>query len=168
MTATQLQPAEKINDGRHDFDFFFGSWRTQNHRLVGRLQGSTTWEDFESTCAYCQPVLNGLGNIDEYHTEHWPDFKAMTLRLFSPETRQWSIFWIPSRTAIIEPPVMGSFSDGVGIFEGPDTHDGKPIIVRFIWSDITPTSARWEQAFSPDNGQTWEVNWTMTFTRIAE
>lgn len=165
MTATQLQPTEKINDGRHDFDFYYGRWRIHNHRLIGRLQGSTTWEDFEAI-GECQPVLNGLGNIDEYRTEYWPNFIALTVRLFNVETRQWSIYWIPNNNIALDTPVVGSFSNGVGIFDSHELFEGKPIIVRFTWSDITPTSTRWQQAFSPDDGKTWEVNWIMTSTRL--
>jgi hypothetical protein len=161
-----MSTTAKEHDGSHDFDFFFGRYRAHNKRLVGRLRGSTTWESFEHT-SDCRPVLGGLGNMDEnvFDDPSRPGFIGMSLRLFDPQTRQWSIYWADNRVGVLQPPVVGSFSNGVGIFEGPDGFEGKPILVRYTWSNITSTSARWEQAFSPDNGQTWETNWIMDFTR---
>ncbi|GAA4951491.1 hypothetical protein [Actinoplanes utahensis] len=90
---------------------------------------------------------------------------GLTLRLFDREQRTWSLYWASSRTGLLYPPVSGVFTGGRGDFHGDDTHDGEPIKAHFIWYDITPTSARWEQRFSRDNGRTWEPNWTMTYTR---
>lgn len=154
-------------DGRHDFDFLFGRWHTHNERLIDRLQGSTQWETFDAINT-CQPMLDGMGHQDEFRTEHWAGFIGVAMGLFNPATQQWNIYWVDNQTGILYPPVVGAFSNGVGIFEGPDAFEGKPITVRFIWKDITPTSARWEQEFSPDNGLTWEKNWVMNFTRMPE
>jgi hypothetical protein len=161
MTQTQ-----HISDAAHDFDFFYGRWRIHNQRLRERLLDCTEWDTFEATCD-CKPLLDGFGNIDEFRTDYWPNFVGMSLRLFSPQTQQWSIYWVDTRQVVLQPPVVGGFTNGVGIFDGPDQLRGQPVIVRFTWSHITPTAARWQQAFSPDNGQTWETNWIMTFTRIG-
>ncbi|MEZ4359187.1 MAG: hypothetical protein R3B48_03330 [Kofleriaceae bacterium] len=91
----------------------------------------------------------------------------MTLRLFAPETRTWKLYWASDRDGVLQPPVEGRFVDGVGTFLGDDVHDGTPVLVRFVWSHITATSARWEQAMSIDRGGTWEVNWRMHMTRVA-
>jgi hypothetical protein len=92
----------------------------------------------------------------------------MSLRLYNPRTRTWSIYWTSNRIDGLEPPVVGSFDDtGVGVFEGRQELDGRPILVRFTWSNITRDGARWEQAFSPDDGKTWETNWVMTMTRAG-
>ena len=156
----------KTQDAIHDFDFFHGSWRCHNRRLLKRLQNSNEWEEFEAITPYCNPVLDGLGNIDELHTEDGPI--GMSVRFFNRATQQWSIYWVSHRDGILQPPVVGGFTNGVGIFEGPDVWEGKPILVRFTWSDITPTSARWQQEFSPDNSRTWELNWVTTHTRIED
>ena len=153
-------------DGAHDFDFQTGRWHIHNERLVKRLQGCTEWETFEATNR-AQLLPGGLGNMDEFVTDHWPGFVGMSLRLYNPHTRQWSIYWASNQKGVLEPPVVGSFSNGVGVFEGHDELDGRPIVVRFTWSNITTTGARWEQAFSPDGGRTWEKNWIMTMTRVA-
>ena len=55
----------------------------------------------------------------------------------------------------------------VGRCPPPPVLEGRDITVRYKWSGITATTARWEQAFSPDNGQTWETNWTADFTRAG-
>jgi hypothetical protein len=152
-------------DGSHDFDFLIGQWRIKNKRLTNYLQDSSEWESFEAT-GTMNLILGGLGNIDDFIAEQWkPGFIGMTLRLFNPMTKKWSIYWADNQRAILDPPVIGEFSNGIGIFEGADEFQGKPIMMRFIWSKITSTSAQWEQAFSADNGQSWETNWIMEFTR---
>jgi hypothetical protein len=92
----------------------------------------------------------------------------MTVRLYDRATRTWSLYWASVQTGAFEPPVVGAFRDGVGVFEGRGELDGQPIVVRFTWSNITRTSARWEQDFSPDEGRTWEKNWIMVSTREDE
>jgi len=147
----------------NDFDFFFGSWNVTNRRLRTLFVGGDDWVTFPGTST-CQPIFDGGGNTDEIV---FPTLgtRGFSLRLFDVERKEWSIYWASSRTGLLYPPVVGIFTDGRGDFYGDDTHDGKPIKAHFIWSDITPTSARWEQEFSADGGQTWESKWVMEFTR---
>jgi len=154
------------NDGRHDFDFYFGRWHVRNERLRERLVESKDWETFEATQS-CTSILGGLGNMDDFVTAWNGGFRGMTLRLFNPTTRQWSIYWASNREGVLEPPVVGAFENGVGTFYGRDQHKGTPVLARFIWSDITRDSAHWQQAFSTDEGKTWETNWVMHMTRTA-
>ncbi len=159
-----MTSATQSQDGARDFDFLLGRWHIVNRRLVARLQNSQDWETFEaSNNAWLLP--GGIGNIDEYRSEHWPDFVGMTLRIHDPASRKWSLYWVDNKGNALQPPVVGSFSKGVGVFEGSDVLRGQPVRVRFTWTVIDHYSARWEQAFSPDNGQTWETNWTMAFSR---
>jgi hypothetical protein len=162
-----MHDARDARDGSHDFDFQTGRWRIRNERLVKRLQGCTEWETFEAT-QRAQLLSGGLGNIDDFVTDHWPGFVGMSLRLYNPHTRRWSIYWATNQSGVLGPPVVGAFSDGVGVFEGRDEEGGRPVLVRYIWSQITATGARWEQEFSADDGRTWERNWIMTMTRIDE
>lgn len=156
------------HDKARDFDFLFGMWKIKNTRLLERFQGCTDWETFEAT-GTAQPILGGIGNIDDFVPKDWrPNFLGMTLRLFNPATQQWSIYWASNQTGKLEPPVIGGFTGGIGIFEGEDVMSGKSVQVRFIWSQITPVSARWEQEFSQDSGVNWETNWIMEFTRSAD
>jgi len=157
-----------VRAGSRDFDFLFGSWHVVNERLRSRLSGSDEWERFEAL-ATCRPILGGLGNIDDFRPtcEPWKGFEGCALRLFHPATSLWRIHWADNVTCELQPPVVGRFVGGVGEFFGDDHHEGRPIQVRFIWSDITADAARWEQAFSPDGGATWEPNWVMAFSRTS-
>jgi len=114
-----------------------------------------------------QHALAGQVNIDDNELAlPTGPYRALTLRAFDPISATWAIWWLDSRHPHhLDPPVVGRFEAGVGTFYGDDVLDGRPIRVRFLWHDITPTSCRWEQAFSADGGATWETNWVMTFTR---
>jgi len=152
----------------HDFDFLLGRWTVQHRRLKGRLEHSSDWETFAGTCE-TRLILGGQANVDDNVLElpHGA-YRAVTMRVFDPSTKTWAIWWFDSRHAHdLDPPVVGGFRNGVGTFFADDRFKGKPIKVRFIWSDITSTKARWEQAFSEDGGATWETNWVMEFTRTA-
>jgi len=155
-------------DPLHDFDFFFGSWTVQHRRLKERLVNCTEWVEFDGACT-AQKLLGGSGNIDD-NVVNLPGgaYRAISLRAFDEKTRSWAIWWLDARTPhALETPVIGSFENGIGTFLADDTLRDQPIKVRFRWSDITPTACHWEQAFSPDGGASWEVNWVMQFTRTA-
>ena len=147
----------------NDFDFLFGRFHVRNERLKARLVGSSDWETFDATND-CRPILGGVGNMDELVTEWNGGFRGMSLRLFDLTRKEWSIYWSSDRTGTLEPPVVGRFEGGIGTFYGRDSHQGTPVLARFLWSDITPTSALWQQAFSTDDGKTWETNWRMHMT----
>jgi hypothetical protein len=151
--------------GAAAFDFLYGSWRVDNEFLKSRLTGSTEWERFEAR-HQCWPILGGIGNVDTF-SAHWGgrDFEGSSLRIFNPETGLWSIYWSDNVLCALFPPVIGRIDAGGGEFLGEDQHAGQPVKVRFTWSDITPTSILWQQAFSSDDGVTWETNWIMRFTR---
>lgn len=169
MTAN----SDKASDGAGDFNFYMGHWRIRNKRLVRRLAGSTEWETFEAT-GHAQKLPGGIGNYDDFIADAWhPGYVGMSLRVFSPVTRKWSIYWLDNRTGGLDPqhghltpPVVGEFRNGVGIFTGEDEFEGKPILVEYKWSNISGDFPRWEQAFSADKGKTWETNWIMEMTRI--
>ena len=159
--------AAEPGSGLHDFDFLPGKWRIHHRRLKDRLAGSDEWQEFEGSYE-AWPILGGAGNVDDNILElPAGTYRAISLRSFDPETNTWAIWWLDGRNPHrLDPPVFGSFTNGVGTFLGEDTFNGQPILVRFLWSNIGATTARWEQAFSPDGGQTWETNWIMDSTRI--
>jgi hypothetical protein len=156
-----------VTDHAHDFDFLIGKWRVHHRRLKARLAGSHDWVEFEGTSQLWM-TINGHGTVDDNYIGLPGDpYYAMGTRGYDPKTQTWAIWWLDGRNPhTMEPPVFGNFQNGVGTFNGDDTFNGKPIKVRFIWSQITANSAHWEQAFSPDGGKSWETNWVMDFTRV--
>ena len=153
-------------DGRDNFDFFAGRWTVAHRSLQRRLMSATQWDEFGGTCEN-RPVIGGLGNVDDNIIElPGGTYRAVTLRLFDPVARRWSIWWVDGRDMQLGVPVHGGFENGVGTFFGDDTLNGRAIRVRFIWSEITAQGAQWQQAFSDDGGGSWETNWIMRFTRI--
>lgn len=153
-------------DGRQDFDFLFGKWHSHHQRLRERLKGSTEWEEFEGV-SVARPILGGIGNMDEIVMERASgQVEGATVRLFDLTTHQWRIYWADNNHGTLELPMIGRFENGRGEFYSQEPFEGQYIFSRFIWSEITPTSCKWEQAFSSDGGKTWETNWIMRFTRI--
>ncbi|WP_433649984.1 hypothetical protein ACQP2C_26175 [Micromonospora zamorensis] len=146
-----------------DFDFLFGDWHVTNRRLRERLAGSDDWEVFAATSS-CRPLFGGAANLDEIELPAL-GVRGLTLRLFDPARQQWRLHWTTDAVGVLFPPVTGRFSDGVGRFFGEDIEGGTPVRVRFVWDAITPDSARWQQAFSADDGRTWETNWVMELSR---
>ena len=158
----------ELRDGRVDFDFEIGRWKVQSRRLREVLKGSTVWEEFEGT-SVARKVLGGLGMIDEITNERASGpTQGMTVRLFDPQTQQWSIYFADSVRGILTTPLIGAFTQGRGVFYALEPIEGKHIFSRFLWLDITATSYRWEQAFSADGGSTWETNWIQEHTRQQE
>ena len=155
------------HEGARDFDFLIGKWTVLHRRLKRRLVGDSEWIEFAGP-ASVRKILAGWGNIDECQIP-LPSgaYTGATLRLFNPRTALWSIYWMDSRNPGLDPPMIGKFENGRGLFYGDDTFDGRPIRVRFIWTPLPDHRCRWEQAFSVDGGDTWETNWTMSFTPAA-
>ena len=151
----------------HDFDFYEGKWKLRNRKLKTRLNNSTEWTEFESTQEMYK-VLNGLGNIDNYlATFNGVPFEGMSVRLFNPKTKLWSIYWADSNEGMLQPAVVGSFENNVGHFFAKDSFNGKKILVVFRWDVRDKENPIWSQAFSDDDGETWEWNWYMYFSKIV-
>ncbi len=164
MAMDTVDPTTR--DGRHDFDFLIGTWKSHQRRLRERLKGSQSWEEFEATLEV-RKVLGGLGNFDELVMQrNGKTMVGVTLRLFNPETQQWSIYWADSSGSGLTAPMVGEFTDGHGVFYDCEPFEGKRIFSRFIWTHESDASCHWEQAFSRDGGATWETNWTAEFARM--
>lgn len=155
-------------DPTHDFDFLFGTWNVRHHYLKGRLVNSTEWLEFDGTLV-AWPTLGGAGNVDDnIINKPTGTYRAITVRTFDAKTQNWSIWYIDGRSpASLDPPVVGRFVNGIGTFVCDDVQNGKPVKVRYQWFADKPEHPRWEQAFSPDGGATWEVNWRMEYVRTA-
>jgi hypothetical protein len=159
------------NDGRHDFDFFYGRWQQKNRKRANLLvRDDASWIEFESR-AEVMPILGGLGNIDTYKAPRFPGrpgFEGFSLRLFDPGTGLWRIWWASTiGHGQLDAPVVGRFRNGIGVFECDDFVQGVQVRVRFTWKAITERSATWEQAFSLDGGESWDTNWITQHTRVT-
>ncbi len=156
-------------DGRADFDFLYGKWHIHNRRLKTVFQDTEIWQEFDAI-GEVEPVLGGIGHIEKYEAV-LPDgyaFDGLTVRIFNPQTGLWSMHWSDTRVFTMIPPVVGKFTNGNGEFRGSYRANGQEVQILFAWTDITPTSAKWAQAFSLDQGLTWEWNWEMHLTRVEE
>jgi hypothetical protein len=155
--------------GLHAFDLRVGSWRAHHRVLKERLADSHEWMEYDGTQTLWQS-MGGFANVDDnFFDRPGGAFHGVTVRTYDPKTGQWSIWWFDGRkpASDLDPPVRGRFENGVGTFYADDTLRGKPIRVRYVWSKITPASAHWEQAFSPDGGKTWETNWITEFRKAS-
>lgn len=157
-----------LNDGANDFDFEIGKWRVSHRRLRERFVGGDDWETFDGT-AEMHPVLGGRGNVEDnvLNCAGGP-VRAMAIRSYDPETRSWAIWWLSSADPHrLDVPVVGKFENGVGSFFAVENTGSRLVLTRFLWLETTSRAPRWEQAMSLDDGETWETNWTMDFSRVA-
>ena len=153
-------------DGQHDFDFEFGSWKVRLKRLARPLTGSSDWIEMEGT-SIVRKVWDGRANLGELDVRNTTSrIEGLSLRLYNPGSRQWSIYWANARDGGLGTAMIGHFANGRGEFFNQELFEGRAIFVRFIFSDITAATFRLEQAFSPDGGKTWEPNWIAEFTRL--
>jgi hypothetical protein len=161
--ASGATPSATRQAGSHDFDFLVGEWRVHHHRL----KPDGEWVDFEGTLSN-RKLMDSEGDMEE-HALNAPSgaYGAVALRAYDSKTGQWAIWWLDGRypSRPLDPPAKGRFENGIGSFYGDYIQDGKPMRGRLQWSNITPTSARWEQASSSDGGKTWAPNWIMSVER---
>src|ERR1700757_391224 len=155
-------------DGSHDFDFLIGDWKAHVRRLPDRLNNSNAWVEYDGISNH-KKILDSNSNFEEFDvtsTDKKLRIKAQTLRLYNPATRQWSIYLVDVDNGTLGlPPVVGSFTGNRGEFFDQEDFKGRAILVRYVWLNISPQSARMEQSFSPDGGKTWEVNWICELSR---
>ena len=177
VSASQQQPsptsgisatAAPPRDGAHDFDFLIGNWKAHVRRLPDRLIGSTTWVEYDGISNH-KKILDSNANFEEFEVDN-PEkhlhIKAQTLRLYNPDSHQWSIYLVDVDKGTLDlPPVVGQFTGTRGEFYDQEQYKGRAILVRYMWLNISSKSARMEQSFSPDGGKTWETNWICELTR---
>jgi hypothetical protein len=155
-------------DGSHDFDFLIGDWQAHVRRLPERLNNSNVWVEYDGISNH-HKLLDSNANFEEFDvtsTDKKLHIKAQTLRLYNPASRQWSIYLVDLDNGTLGlPPVVGGFTGNRGEFFDQEQFKGRAILVRYVWLNISPKSARMEQSFSPDGGRTWEVNWICELSR---
>lgn len=151
-----------------EWAWLIGNWEVRHSRLKERLTGNTEWEEFGGTSMFRQ-MMGGLANVDDDIVDlPSGSYRGLSLRAYDPKTGQWAIWWLDGRNpSRIDPPVRGGFAGDTGTFTGRDTLRGRPILMRFRWHDVHGGRPWWDQAFSPDAGETWEINWRNWFTRTS-
>jgi hypothetical protein len=167
--SNPAKPATVEHDGQHDFDFEIGSFKIHLKRLVNPLSGSNTWVEFDGT-SVTRKVWDGRADLEEFEVDSPSGhIEGLTLRLYNAQTHQWSLYWANNKNGAMSlPPNVGEFKNGRGEFYCQDTYNGRIVLVRYIWSDITANTAHFEQSYSDDGGKTWEVNWITDQTRVKE
>ena len=154
-----------LRDGSHDFDFEIGMWKTHIRRLQHPLTGEGAWAEYDGT-SIVRKIWDGKANMVELDVEGPAGhIEGLSLRLYNPQSHQWSLNFASAAGGSLSVPTVGEFKNGRGEFYDQEPINGRMILVRGIWSDITPNSCRFEQSFSDDGGKTWEVNWIATDTR---
>lgn len=160
--------ADGLRDGSHDFDWEYGDWTTHIHRLQHPLTGSKTWVDYDGTTKIHR-FWDGKAHMVELDVSGPAGrIEGISVRLYNPAAHQWSLNFANSAAGVFSTPTVGEFKNGRGEFYDMEELGGRMILVRNVWSDITPTSGHFEQAFSDDGGKTWEVNWIATDTRVKD
>lgn len=154
---------------KDDFNFLMGNWTIRNRKLKTRLNNCTEWDEFQSRWKI-KPILNGLGNIENYYaTIDDEPFEGLALRFFDQKTKLWSIYWSDiNSTGMLGAPIVGSFYGDLGVFYMKDRFKDKEILVKYEWDRSDPNQPVWRQGVSVDDGETWEWNWYMYGTKIVE
>lgn len=166
LIAFQTFAQTNQRDGQHDFDFEIGKWKTHLRRLQRPLSGSTTWLEYNGTTVVTK-VLDGRANLVELKVDGPAGrIEGLSLRLYNPESRKWSLNFANIRDGQLVTPSVGEFKNGRGEFYNEDTYNGRSILVRFVITKITDDRYRFEQSFSDDSGKTWEANWIAIDTRV--
>lgn len=157
-----------LRDGRHDFDFELGAWKFRVRRLPNALSGGHRWVELDGTTKTCR-LWSGRAQIEQMEVSGaGQSIEGMTLRLYNPQTHQWSLYWATSKGGTIGgPPNIGQFKNGVGEFYADDIYEGRYVLIRYVWSRITPRTAHFEQSLSDDGGRTWVANWITDQWRVA-
>jgi hypothetical protein len=162
--ASRAAPAAP-RDGQHDFDFNVGVWRTHITRVVHPLDRSSASIEM-SGLVTVREIWGGRAKLEEIEVDgpkgHW---EGMSVFLYNPASHQWSQTFINSASGAYTGALIGSFANGVGELFSEDTSDGHAMLVRGVWSNITPTSHRYEESYSDDGGKTWARAFTANLTK---
>jgi hypothetical protein len=168
LLSMSAQQATAERDGQHDFDPLIGKWKYHLKRRVNPLTGSNTWVEWQGT-GVCFKIWDGRAQLDTLEVDSPSGhIEGLTLRTYNPQSHQWRLSWANSKTGVLDPAQIGQFKDGRGEFFAQDTINGKTILIRFVWTDLTTKSPHFEQSFSDDGGKTWEVNWITDQVRTDE
>jgi hypothetical protein len=164
----ELKIVPSATSSEKDFNFFYGSWKVNGKTLRKRLQNSSEWTSFTAKLE-CSKLIQGFANVEPFHTQrNGKDVEAFTLRLFDSTTKLWSIYYAYPANVTMQSPQVGSFQNDIGWFYARDVWEGKDIIIVYRWDRKDPNKPTMCQAFSADNGKTWEWNYLQSFEKIKD
>src|ERR1700754_1157509 len=110
--GAQGGPATADHDVQRVFDFHIGNWKTHVSRLQHPLTGSTTWVQYDGTTVV-RKVWDGRANLVELEVEGTAGhLELLSLRLYEPQTHQWSLNVASSRGGGLGVPTVGQFKNG--------------------------------------------------------
>jgi hypothetical protein len=160
--------AAALRDGQHDFDFNFGVWKTHIRRMLDPMSGSREFVEFDGTVTV-RKLWDGRGQMEEIEADgprgHW---EGLTVFLYNPEAHQWSQTFADAKAGTLTTPSVGDFHGGRGELYAPDVVNGRTILVRATWSDITKDAHHFEEAYSADGGRTWVPVFIASLTRLQQ
>lgn len=133
------------------FDFWVGAW-------------DVTWADSgHGTNTITKPL--GQCVIEEHFADlDTNSLKGMSVSVYDPRHKQWQQTWVDNQGGYMV--FTGGFADGKMILSRKATRpDGKEVVQRMVWHDITADSLIWDWQASEDNGTTWKTNWQILYKR---
>jgi hypothetical protein len=174
-TIAGARAATPVHDGAHDFDFLIGDWKAHLHRRIDPKTGLTAsgpgigvWVDYDGTCKD-KKLLDTSANFEDFDVtdpKTHARYKGQALRMYNPAARQWSIYGLDlDNGGLGLPPLVGGFTGKRGEFYDQEMRGGQLVLVRYVWSDLSPKAARMVQSFSHDGGKTWDDNWICDLSR---
>ena len=173
--APTAEAATPAHDGGHDFDFLIGNWKAHLHRRIDPKTGLTasepgtgTWIDYYGICND-RKLLDTNANFEDFDVTDprtHMRYKGQALRMYNPATHQWSIYGLDlDNGGLGLPPLVGSFTGKRGELYDQETRGGQIVLVRYVWTDLSPKAARMAQSFSHDGGKIWDDNWIVELSR---
>jgi hypothetical protein len=108
---------------------------------------TSRWDEYDGISNH-KKILDSNANFEQFEVDN-PEkklhIKGQTLRLYNPDSHQWSIYLVDVDKGTLDlPPVVGRFSGTRGEFYNQQQYKGRAILVRYIWLNISPKSARME------------------------
>lgn len=163
VQAQEWENSAFSKDPYRQFDFWVGEWSV-NLRI---RQPDFTWKDSVQAVTKVYPILQGKALLELWNSE---PIKGYSLRYYDPAKMKW-VLWLnwPQPNHSGSAHLEGEFRHGRGEFFATRTNPaGEEVISRYTFSDVSPTSLRWDDAYSNDGGNTWRNNWIMEFSRKAD
>jgi hypothetical protein len=90
--------------------------------------------------------------------------RGMSVSLFDVRAGKWKQTWVDNQGGYLD--FVGEFKNGQMILEREAVRpDGKRILQRIVFKNITPNEFDWSWEASSDSGKTWKVNWPIHYKR---